>query len=476
MGTQKSTIELIIVSISSSYQQVRKFCAQHPRLVLGAKFAAVFVLFYLISWRKLDPDFGWHLQSGNYIRGHGLPAHDIYTYTAPHFPWIDHEWGNDVILSLVYGLGGYALAAVLYALLWTGALLLSGLRTRMSVLILGVLAVAPYAGIRAIAWTAFFLGLVLWLLRSRRQSIWWLLPLIFIAWANLHAGFVIGLFAVIYTAVYTKQYRLLGLALVCGLATFINGYGPRLYEEVARTLFDRSLHSQIGEWAPFSFPAPAVVFITVWGAWGVLFEARTLKKWLRFSVILLLAAASATRNVPLFVVAALRETNGYFSSFIKSLPAKLTRGGAYWVRGMGAVAALAILYCAYTQLWPLRINPETRYPMAAVSYLKTYGCGGGHLYNDYNYGGYLIWRLPEQKVYIDGRMPSWRDPGGQKYLNKYYALLDHPSTYHTVFAAYNIRCALIQKTPRSAGLIKALEHNNWRAVIDARRYVLQIEQ
>ncbi|GIW54852.1 MAG: hypothetical protein KatS3mg082_1256 [Nitrospiraceae bacterium] len=33
---------------------------------------------------------------------------------------------------------------------------------------------------------------------------------------------------------------------------------------------------------------------------------------------------------------------------------------------------------------------------------------GTRLYNDYGYGGFLLWWLPEERIFIDGRMPAWR--------------------------------------------------------------------
>ena len=90
-----------------------------------ARTVLVFVPVLLLCIVRLDPDFGWHLQAGNYIREHGIPSHDVFSYTAADFRWINHEWGSDVLLSLIYGLGGYLLAAIMAALLWTMAIVLA---------------------------------------------------------------------------------------------------------------------------------------------------------------------------------------------------------------------------------------------------------------------------------------------------------------------------------------------------------------
>jgi hypothetical protein len=45
---------------------------------------------------------------------------------------------------------------------------------------------------------------------------------------------------------------------------------------------------------------------------------------------------------------------------------------------------------------------ENEYPMTAVNFVKTHGYAGP-LYNHFNWGGYLIWALPNVPVAMDGR-------------------------------------------------------------------------
>jgi hypothetical protein len=50
---------------------------------------------------------------------------------------------------------------------------------------------------------------------------------------------------------------------------------------------------------------------------------------------------------------------------------------------------------------------EGMYPYKAVEYLKNNPIEG-NMFNEYNWGGFLIWQYPDKKVFIDGRMPSWK--------------------------------------------------------------------
>lgn len=63
------------------------------------------------------------------------------------------------------------------------------------------------------------------------------------------------------------------------------------------------------------------------------------------------------------------------------------------------------------------------YPSQAVDYINEHGCGGGNIFNFYDYGGYLVWKLPAYKVYIDGRMPVWRDENGHRYMDDYWQMI-----------------------------------------------------
>src|SRR5437762_227920 len=88
-------------------------------------FLVIFFCSLLISLNNLDPDFGWHLKSGEYIIDHGIPTHDIFSYTAPDFPWINHEWLSDVATATLYRIGGFILVAIFFSILWALAFLVA---------------------------------------------------------------------------------------------------------------------------------------------------------------------------------------------------------------------------------------------------------------------------------------------------------------------------------------------------------------
>ena len=50
-----------------------------------------------------DPDLWIHLLSGRELLAHGvLPLTNIYSYSAPNFRWLHHEWLSEVIMSALF--------------------------------------------------------------------------------------------------------------------------------------------------------------------------------------------------------------------------------------------------------------------------------------------------------------------------------------------------------------------------------------
>ena len=163
-----------------------------------------------------DPDFFWHLTTGELIaRSGSVPTTDPFSFTWAGQPWTLHEWlselaiyqlitrAGDVATLFVFGL----LPAAIFALLaWVLA------RQGVGVLALGLaalpvsLVLVPYVTVRpqAISWLllAALIGLLLALRPSRPA---WALALIpfFVMWANLHGLWVIGLAVVAVYAIFT---------------------------------------------------------------------------------------------------------------------------------------------------------------------------------------------------------------------------------------------------------------------------------
>lgn len=236
--------------------------SQRSKIIL---FVSLLQLFFIRSLLFLDPDFGWHLRMGQFILTNGIPQTDPLSYTMSSFPFIDHEWLTNVILARLYPLIGFTGLAFLAAFAVVTALFLVIPKKNSSWALIPLLLTAalilPFAGVRVQTITWLFMAFLLKIVLD--ESFWrrwrFLLPPLFLFWVNLHGGFAGGvgvLFLALAVKVWVdksfwKEAFLFGI--LCLGATFINPYGPRIWEEIWRQGSDTSLRFSIVEWAPIFF-------------------------------------------------------------------------------------------------------------------------------------------------------------------------------------------------------------------------------
>lgn len=404
--------------------------------------AALFGFFYVALQGRIDPDFGWHLEAGRYMLAHGVPYHDIFSYSAPNFPWINHEWLSDVLMAAAYNWAGYWLVAAVAAALWTGAIIIAARSWRWVVLALGFAAVISFTGVRPNAWSALFLAVTLEMIR--RHWRWPLIPL-FVLWANLHGGFVIGFIAVLFAAWKDRKYLWVLAASIP--ATFLNPYGPHMYVEIWRTLGDSELRRYVTEWRPLQVEPLSGLYIVIF-----IFTAVALgwRKWTyALPGFLLASSVSSLRQFPLFVISSLHLVADGYEALLKYL--NIQRGWKHWLL-IGLATALMV-----APTYKILIDPQNGIPEAEIADLTARPCPG-NIYNEYDFGGFIVWMMPGTKVFIDGRMPSWKD-GSHSYLMEWYEVLGSTEAAHKAFAKYDIQCAMLQR--RHARLVKQLLDEGW---------------
>src|SRR5579863_456575 len=159
-----------------------------------------------------DHDAWWHLKTGQFIvQNHKLPVPDPFAFTTyigpPAYPGEDatryfnltHEWLAQAAMYLAYAAGGFPLVVLLRALLMTGAAALTGLvafrRSANFYLAAGAALLAAaisyhFAYDRPLLVTFLFVPALMVLVEYRRFL--WLIPAIFVVWANCHGGFFMG--------------------------------------------------------------------------------------------------------------------------------------------------------------------------------------------------------------------------------------------------------------------------------------------
>jgi hypothetical protein len=114
--------------------------------------------------------------------------------------------------------------------------------------------------------------------------------------------------------------------------------------------------------------------------------------------------------------------------------------------------ALAILLCLFIASVPRHArfqNPVT-YPVGAVAYMKTNRIQD-RVFDEYVWGGYLIWHTPELKVFIDGRWDPYAATGVCK---DYWAAVSGESP-QAVLDKYQVEYVLMPPDSRLSKFLKS---------------------
>jgi hypothetical protein len=293
-----------------------------------------------------------------------------------------------------------------------------------------------YADVRPQMLTFILLSLMLLGLDGYREGRWrrlpWLLPVLFAVWANLHGGVVVGLSLLgIWVAgealgVWLFREPSRGLrSLFAGtcasaLAVLLNPNGWHVYTYPFHVLGHPEVMDYIVEWYSPDLHSPLLrgFEALLLSTFGIL--ALTRRKERRTGeVLVILAMAHAAlvtqRNTAPFALAAAPAAVVGLSAIweeVRPSPVRLFNSGPVNGRrvlgltwGVALVVILGAIYprSVPVEQWQTHLSGAGNFPTTAVRLMKE-GRWPGNLYNDYVWGGYLIWELwPKRKVFIDGR-------------------------------------------------------------------------
>jgi hypothetical protein len=387
--------------------------------------ALLWVSFWIKGISLVDPDFGWHLTMGKVISVSGIPKTDPFSYTMANFAFIDHEWLTNWIWYWIYPVLKEPGMSAVYALMAIATLVVTVRRKDWEwasvPVVLAAAILIVRTGVRPQVESWLMLA-ILWRWWSERR-IWEkyrvLAPVMFCVWANLHGGFALGVFLLAaMIGARTIQERKLdvwdvgvwGLGLV---ATCINPYGTRLWYEVWMQMSDSSLHSNISEWLPFFASVELGFWFLLALVVGLGSKMGKRLPWWQWAVAggLLLSGLAALRQMALFAVVAVPMVVEMWKTMVKELkPTAIVKRRLKIF--LGILLGIATLIWGWNAVWIVGgvaagKAADDMYPVKAVEYLKSHQFSG-NMFSDYAWGGYLIWKYPEKKVFIDGRMPSWR--------------------------------------------------------------------
>lgn len=428
--------------------------------------AVVLILMIPAIQPVTDPDFWWHLATGNWILAHhAVPRYDLFTFTVASHRWITHEWLGEVGLAVLFALGRLPLVSLGLGLITAAGFVLiyRAIDRRVNFVIaglalaLGVAAANPIWGPR-IQMITFTLSALtyLWIQRfcEGRGRALYALPVLMILWVNLHAGFVVAFvfLGVAFVAELIKallrrpdamprsRLQHLGLIGLAGiLAVMVNPNGWDLYVYSLQTQLSGVQQRFIVEWASPNFHLTeirffeAMLFLVVAG----LAVARKveLRPFLLFLAGLALALQSV-RHLALFVIVAVplvADLGQQAWERVKTrVRSRLVPAHAltFWINSLVlALVALAVVG-ATAPVYVQTVDGKRvarDFPVQAASFLAKHPLPG-HMLNQYGWGGYLVYRLSAtgQRVFIFGDAALAGDALLADYAHLIYLAPDQP--------------------------------------------------
>jgi hypothetical protein len=459
--------------------------------VAAAVFAAIFVILLSSSGDLLfrDPDIFWHIAVGRKILATGaVPWTDEFSYTFAGHPWIAKEWLSQIILAATYDAAGWkglaALMAIAVALTYSLIFMLAAERIRpVPALIVALFAYAlstPH--ILARPHVLSFPLIVLWVAglvraaEARTMPSLLLLPVMTL-WANLHGGFTLGLALAAPLALEAvlasdpraraqTATRWIAFMVAAVLAALITPYGYHAAVVTYQLFGGNEALKHIIEWAPLNFARDrypgglllAALFLSLlFGVKLPLVRCLIVVGLVYLALVHVRFVPMAAIIIPLVIVKPLSDQFAYLRNGTPDpawarLLAALTR--PVLLIALGCAAAVAMLSSAFLiahQPWRLIA------PTGAVDYIQSHG-RKLNLYNDYLFGGYLIFRgIP---TFVDGRSDQLFGGG---FLNDLYRRVDGPRReFLELLDKHKVGLALVR--PNSREVQHLDEAAGWRRV------------
>ncbi|MGB8507409.1 MAG: hypothetical protein WCD76_03310, partial [Pyrinomonadaceae bacterium] len=356
---------------------------------------------------------------------------------------------------------------------------------------------------------------------TQSVSVWWLIPLT-ILWVNMHAGFALGLALILLTAagilldawltstvegeplptprthatsrthatartqLWPRVRRLVLLFGACAAAVALNPNGLRLYSYPFETLTSRAMMKFIEEW--FSPDFHELMFLPLAVMLFGTFTALALsKKRARPGELLLLAATGYTalrsgRNVPFFALVAMPLLAGHGWSWLSmqswggwlAAPEKLETGREATLKAalnivLLILIPLAVCFIKVGKVVANRAADESKnFPVAAAVFIRENKLPSP-IYNEYGWGGYLIWNLyPDYRVYIDGRA----DVYGDAFMEEFLATHDGGQKWREPLERNGVRTVIVAPNVPLASLLR--QDGGWSKAFEDKQAVIFI--
>jgi len=482
---------------------------QEPGSVRLSILILLLALSFAIGFFKLSShDTFWHLKTGEYILSNGIPTEDPFSFTAAGKHWVTHEWLAEVLLYAIYLLGGVAGLIALKGFISAFiAFLIFRFGTRRgvsspvsaAVAMFAVAAMSYMMYARPHAFTFLFLAFLCMILfdsdsseKPRSIHRWVIIPGIFLLWANMHAGFLLGL-AIFWVAVvgdifmvrdipFGKRIRTIVVpAVFATLICLINPSGYEIFYYPIMISTTPIFKSSIAEWVSPIYLGKeewlAKSILVAASAFGLVAAFLHLRHRPAISIIIIavgLSAWTAMRNIQNYAVV--------LAFGLLALPsAKFNLGIFKRLRWLPATIAAAWMILLFGLIRDYQAdNGRAGFGIKAglvaegpADFLRQAGFKG-NIISALHDGAYLIWKgYPDWKVFIDGRL----DVYGPEFLENYRRIIEGGAGALLALDQYGVDAAVLAMPPYIGAIRSQLSGNpSWPLVYYDDYYLVYVKR
>jgi hypothetical protein len=373
-------------------------------------------------------DLSYQLRAGgDIIDTRSIPSVDTWTFTAAGVPWVDQQWGAQVVLTAVHRLGGWTGLVVLRALLTAvvvGATLAIALRRGLDPRVAAVLTLiafvvaAPAMALRPqlFGMACFAITLLFVALRREQPRGLWLVPVVVVLWANVHGSFILA--PIILGLAWLEDLhdrdpaarRTLLVGFVSVIAACLTPFGPGVWAYAVGLSSNPGVTARTTEWQPTSLrDASGLLFFgSVAAVIALIARSGRRVPWPTLLWLGVFAAigAIAQRGVAWWPFVAVATIAGLL---IPASGRQLSEGS----RGLNAVVAALVVLAAIVLLPFWRpVDPRTGVPAAVLTdapagltdAVRSVVRPGGHILNPQRFGSWFEFAIPEATVAVDSRI------------------------------------------------------------------------
>lgn len=420
----------------------------------------VLSILYFPGWGGGDYDMWWHFSLGKYYLSHQTMKadHSLFSWTPAYPDWPYNTWLGSTILYLIYAAGGGFGLWLFQWIIFAGIFIffLFFIRSMqgkldanaitlifVAIIIEGLSLVFPKPELFT---PLLFVALVSVFFSVKRNRIspkfFYLYPVMFVFWVNLHGGYIMGLgivallfvtecfnrFFVERNSISSPGLFHMGCSLaLIGLACLVNPYGWAypwdtitvtfpIFKQIAgaRDPLSASLIAYLPVWAYLLQPGRLAWWAAGWMMIFILclflivsWAAFRRQRFLDFSLLFLnlflfyfgLNTVRACIFFPTFAFFSIYYTMEKADIFLKVK--RFTLVSIILFLFLGSVVLIKLTETAAFNFFGT--NLEETVPVKEVELIKKLKLPPP-LFNDYVSGGYMMWAMyPEYKVFIDSR-------------------------------------------------------------------------